>query len=93
MSEFLRIWNSLPQKRVQNNTAKRTYQAQFGEYDYSTATTHDWSKVKNFSSELFTMQSAGNRPKNIDYNKYNGFYTKLSNPDFDMPVAKLNLIG
>ena len=94
MSSFLKIFNSIPQPiKPQVKEIRKQYQAKHSEYDYSTATTHDWSKVKNFDSTFFSMKSAGNKPQNVNFNNYNGFYKQLSNPDFNMPVARLNLIG
>ena len=94
MNSFLGIWNNIPQQvKPQQKQIRQQYKAQYTNYDYSTASTHDWSHVKNFDSSFFKMQSAENLPKSKDFNNYNGFYKKLSNPDFDMPVARLNLIG
>lgn len=69
-----------------------TYTPQYGNYSHEDGTTQDLSKTKNFKDTL-QMASAGKPPVNNDYSNYNDFGNKPSNPNFDMPVAKLNLMA
>lgn len=69
----------------ENKTKKPVYQAKQGEYNYKTDSTHDLSGVKSFQDTL-TMASVGKAPTTADFSSYNGFDSKVENPDFDMPT-------
>ena len=88
-------FNTNANKAQQTPVAKKnipTYTPQYGNYNYENGTTQDLKKATKFEDTL-KMASAGKPPVNNDYSNYNDFGSKPTNPEFDMPVAKLNLMG
>ena len=72
-------------KTAQKPANKPMYQAKQGEYNYNTDSTHDLKNAKTFSNTM-TMATAGKAPTNVDFSAYNGFDSKVENPEFDMPT-------